>query len=1143
MTQNHKEHRSLARSTHLTLLAAAAFSCARTPPTPAPGSAPVTATMQPPAQPPATSDDTGTAFRAPPNVAFGLREYGHAERAVLARNGHALMTIRVPADLDIASAAKFQLNGTEPTQERYAFAAAVQDLAELLKRMTGADFKVVRTDDFSRGIVVAPLDRVSGIAGSEARHALTLGPDGHDGREAFYVRTNPERVLITANTGYGLSHGVHYLLRALGYRYFFQSRKWEVVPHLAQAAVALHASDRPAFYLRSIVPLGYDGIAYVDTARADHERWLRALMANGESMRVRPSHAWQGLPTVSVHGTTGYEILDRQPDLVLGFGRSHAHTGLPFSPEDIRAHREKDFMFDVSRPIVRALFLALAEKQLAAPWNIGASDKVVSLEPSDGDEWYLQDIADPDWYPKLGYAAPDWKGTISDHVFGLANFVADQLAKRHPKERVTVWLYAYNTHADPPHFPLSRNVRVSVAQGFCGGNDCGLRKLRQWQPLMRGSPLVVEDYYSVWVWNHAEPPAALPTTPDAIHERLWNELYLRGVRGINAEAQADMAMNGLGYYLYSLGMWNPLADFTALRADFLDKAFGAAASEMDAYYSTLSPDLVKSPSISTWSAAIRHLDRAGRIAAQRHLYSVAGRIDEIKYYWYYLYLERMLDKTPADASLRKRFFDLFFRQAPSYSISSYGFRHELEKRLAKWPLQIAPRRWKGSPQLSGCPRNAATGAYYECSSPDWRHYGYTQAEVDHWWGDVLRYFSAPASPTKDYVYDLVPVAESNTSGPRVDPGFSTVSRKFDVWTYSYGGEPVELEFYGFTYPEKPRALQYDVFSTAGTRVGGQDWTEHVGSRSIVLRVAVPSAGAYRFRIAVDMTGYRVKPAPGYPIAYGGPPQPGIDFPGWTVEGATVYVPTSVRVLNGDIVQAGAAPSLKSPDGALSPISVTAGDIAHGATFSQAIGPGQAGFWELVHKPPGVLQRLTYFDVPNVLANPEGYLMVPRSVADSDKLHIMRKPFASDEVRVTLAPAASPAVASDFAGTYAEVLGAPPLPAHVVPRAVSSDNGWYDGEDERAVYRNTTHPGIFIVRTRQSPQSGSTYLSPELGPGWFVMFDSTRPRTRYVSRAASPTDTILSRFPRNDWRRVEPAKPITVWARAGISVTREPARRP
>ncbi len=98
------------------------------------------------------------------------------------------------------------------------------ELAEYLGRITGAKFDVT-TGDGARGIVLGTLAQ---FPDPGLKDALAIR-DGVDGREAFAIRTEPDRLRLIGATELGASHAAFRFLESLGCRWFFPAPEWTVI--------------------------------------------------------------------------------------------------------------------------------------------------------------------------------------------------------------------------------------------------------------------------------------------------------------------------------------------------------------------------------------------------------------------------------------------------------------------------------------------------------------------------------------------------------------------------------------------------------------------------------------------------------------------------------------------------------------------------------------------------------------------------------------------------------------------------------------------------------------------------------------------------------------------------------------------------
>lgn len=332
--------------------------------------------------------------------------------------------------------------------------AVAEELARYLERIVGGKF-AIQTGDGSHGIVLGTLADFPCPELAEGLHVR----GSFDGREAYAIRTEPQRLLLIGATDLGVSHAAFRLLEELGCRWFFPARQWEVVPSRPTLAVELNATDRPALLARRIW-WGY-GFFDQDRCRKDYQAWARHNRM-AASLEISCGHAWQSI--IAAHRRT----FDEHPEYLALVGGQRQGPQLC-----------------VSQPEVRKLVAAYVLEQFRRQ----PERDMVSVETSDGGG-------------HCECPACRRLGSISDRVFGLANEVGRAVAEKHPGKMVG--LYAYNDHCEPPSFPLESNVYVQSTAGFIRGKYTFQELMDLWPQRCRSMGFY--DYLSVWLWDWDMPP-------------------------------------------------------------------------------------------------------------------------------------------------------------------------------------------------------------------------------------------------------------------------------------------------------------------------------------------------------------------------------------------------------------------------------------------------------------------------------------------------------------------------------------------------------------------------------------------------------------------------------------------------------------
>ncbi len=525
------------------------------------------------------------------------------------------------------------------------------EMADYLKRITGATF-AVEAGDGTRGIVVGTLAEFPDPSLDEA---LAIR-DSFDGKEAFAIRTEPERVRLIGATDLGASHAVFRLLEHLGCRWYFPAPEWEHIPTLTTLSVALNETDRPAIPSRRI----WWNFAFFDyqqgKCEADYRAWSRHNRM-AQSQTIWCGHAWQSI--ISDNQAT----FDAHPEyLALVAGK---RTGPQFCSTD---------------PAVRVMATEWALAQLRRDPKLD----MVSMETSDGDG-------------HCECEACVKAGGISDRVFGLANEVARAVAVEFPGKHVG--LYAYNDHSEPPSFDLEPNVYVQLTAGFTRGRYTFEELLERWPEKTRN--LGFYDYYSFWLWDWDMPPGGLGGNINSLRERIPRYAKL-GATSLDAESGNNWGIHGRGYYIANRLMWNPQVDVDALLADFYTTAFGPAAATMARYYERLDPGNEPLAGEDTLARALRDLEEATTLAGGDG--KILARLDHLKQYQHYVRLRWDYDREVDPA--RKKELALaalshVYRNRYSYMNHWEAIRQLWTEQLAKdldeptWAYTEAtmPKRW------------------------------------------------------------------------------------------------------------------------------------------------------------------------------------------------------------------------------------------------------------------------------------------------------------------------------------------------------------------------------------------------------------------------------------------------------------------
>lgn len=487
---------------------------------------------------------------------------------VLARGGKALQPVVVSA------------SASETVK------AAARDLADLLGRITGASFAVA-TGDGNGGLAVGTADDFPAV--KTGRAFATGDPRA---REDYLLRTHAKGAWLIGASPVAAQNAVWDFLARLGYRLFFLTDAWEVVPRAPELKIALDAYVSPDYVTRQ-APRG--------APWSDAKLWSRWKIRNRleSSFTLNTGHA--------------YDDIIRQNQAA--FQAHPEYLALTKDPKTGELKRGGN-KFCIANPGLRALVVAHAVRVMKANPN----QESISMEPSDGGGWCV---------------CPDCAamGSVSDRVVTLANEVAEAinglgLGKKY------VGFYGYNEQSPPPHIDVHPRVVVNLATAFITGGNTIETMIAGWKA--KKAALGIREYHDVFTWAHDLPRAARGGNLDYL-QRTIPAFYRDGACFMNSENGDSWGANGLGYWITPHLLWDVdnAARLDALVEDFLSKAFGAARAPIRGFYTLMNRDHALRTSEDVVARMYRFLAEAKRLDGDP---AVQRRLDDLVLYTRYLEL-------------------------------------------------------------------------------------------------------------------------------------------------------------------------------------------------------------------------------------------------------------------------------------------------------------------------------------------------------------------------------------------------------------------------------------------------------------------------------------------------------------------------
>jgi len=626
----------------------------------------------------ASIENTSIQNESGQNPDFGIKDLGSPETVTLADSNQALLPIKVSASI------QYQANRipaiTTWYEGYYMASKSIDKFKTILDTVSGAGASPfiinypVASDNLNTGIVIALYDDLPSVDKTDAEiiSKLGVGSSSGDFTEAYYIKTDQSRnrVLLTANTQYGISAAIQMFLRSLGYRQFFlegdrdyggdnfmldAGKNWEIIPPAyPRVTASLHLSDIPYMNQRFLWIEGSNYRSSTPTAFEDLTAWYRSNMNvnrvdfNNTTFyqNLWQNHLYGGQNTDTAApdyfefaGMRGYEIFNAHPEFITGYPSDTYITNPPCPQTDaVAGSCPEGYIPDWSNPEVRNIWLRYGKDLVSI--DGGAGTVGITLTPGDGAHWNMESTPsfDQNWYPdwyndlpteeKLKYSADNWDyRSPSDEAYAMANWMyremnyyyKDQIAAGTLK--LDFGFLTYSLFQMPPNFKVANDILITVNQDYCGFPGCDRESFpiyKEWAVVNNQTDRIFAStrFLDIRIFNPDYQPSVLPNTAAGVKNSV-DILYDNGIREVLFLTQMHNSIGGLGDYLLSFGMWNPKIDYNLLRKDFMLKSFGGATPETSAvpdmmsdYFDSISVENMQTTTINDYGRSIYLLDQA-----------------------------------------------------------------------------------------------------------------------------------------------------------------------------------------------------------------------------------------------------------------------------------------------------------------------------------------------------------------------------------------------------------------------------------------------------------------------------------------------------------------------------------------------------
>jgi hypothetical protein len=466
--------------------------------------------------------------------------------------------------------------------------------------------------------------------------------------DAFYIKATLQSVFIGSKSIAGLRNGVYGYLRHLGFRFYFPSEVWHVIPRLSTPYKPLEETGIPSFHHRNI---WYAYGTGSEKANADYKKWIEANLLGGEE--VNAGHSYDGIVN------RNKKMFQEHPEY---FAQKIPKGSLPKIPK-----------FEVGDEGLVQLLIKDAFQQIEnTVRKTGQPPAMISMDPSDGGGFSTS-------HSSLKIGGP------SEQAFYLANRVAKAIRQKYPA--IKVGMYAYNFHAAPPSFSIEPNIIVMIATAM---NQSAFRTdelIEAWRK--KGVTVGIRDYFGVMAWDW-DMPGQVKGSKLSYVKKL-KDFHENDIRLFTAETNIGWISRGLGHYAAARLLWDANNNPESIKKEFLQQMFGNAAGIMEQLYDSweaynqpipLDGDLLK------WHQIVAEADKTENDKG------IKQRLDQVKQYLFYVYLFKEWKKSNSDNDL--------------VALLNFAYRIQDDGIVASYPLfrRLANSSVSGKEAMSFKDKNA-----------------------------------------------------------------------------------------------------------------------------------------------------------------------------------------------------------------------------------------------------------------------------------------------------------------------------------------------------------------------------------------------------------------------------------------------------
>jgi RHS repeat-associated protein len=377
-----------------------------------------------------------------------------------------------------------------------------------------------------------------------------------------YVLRTPEgsnRVIVAGATVDALREAIWDLLSRVGYRHYFQSSKWEVIPRIPSLSLNLAVDEKPAFFARTVT--------FNQSFFSSSEQSAR----NAELANWQKHNRLGGTTSLNPNGT--YSAV------ISSWSTRH---GQPFPPalttKNTSVAGNNQLCLTSAAQVNGQSVTALDAVREWAALQIG--NYAISLSPNSGVTWDST-------------TCPDSSDATYSNVANRVAAIANAAAEAQPSHLIIAGKLSDDV-GEPPTIAVDQNVFMVVDRLYTTYTPFSIEnRLANWStPAVAGG---VDDFFGDGKY---ERPGLSTVSSQAMFDRVTT-FYRQGARQYNVSEPSGWGLPGPSPWVLAQLLWDADAPLSVedYRADFLTRAFGDAATAARKYYDVLEDHPLNSESL------------------------------------------------------------------------------------------------------------------------------------------------------------------------------------------------------------------------------------------------------------------------------------------------------------------------------------------------------------------------------------------------------------------------------------------------------------------------------------------------------------------------------------------------------------------